>query len=239
MTTLRQAIEQGLGLHRAGRLDEAIRIYRTVLAQDADNADALHLLGVAILQQGHPGEAESFLARAARLQQDNPDVHFHHAHALRALNRFEETAAAYRRALALRPGDAAAWFGLGEALGPLRGYDEAADAFRRAAELAPEDYRHQLALGVALRNLGRVAEAEAIYRRVLARHPDVAEAHANLATALQQQGDLDAAFESYRRAYALNPAFFKRILQNLASLGRGRLWLNLEKARRALTGGDG
>jgi tetratricopeptide (TPR) repeat protein len=239
MATIHQALEQGLGLHRAGRLDEAVRIYRAILSQHPENADALHLLGVATLQRGDAGEAEPLLARAAGLQGGNPDVHFHHANALCILNRYGDTAEAFRRVVALRPDDAAAWFGLGDALGQLRRFEEAADAFRRTVALAPDAHEHQIALGVALRNLGRVTEAEAIYRRVIAAHPGMAEAHANLATALQQQGHIDAALESYRRAFALNPAFFKRILRNLASMGHGRLWLNLDKARRALAGNDG
>ena len=44
--TIEQAMQIALGHHQAGRLAEAEAIYRQVLAQFPDHADALHLLGV-------------------------------------------------------------------------------------------------------------------------------------------------------------------------------------------------
>ena len=42
----------GLQYHQRGQLDEAARIYQLLLDLDADNADALHLLGVLEHQRG-------------------------------------------------------------------------------------------------------------------------------------------------------------------------------------------
>ena len=46
---LRQAHEH----HRAGRFEEAITLYRQVLALQPNNADAAHLLGLAVFHAGH------------------------------------------------------------------------------------------------------------------------------------------------------------------------------------------
>ncbi len=43
--------------HRSGRLDEAERGYRSCLAIQPDDSDALHLLGVALCQKGRKLEA--------------------------------------------------------------------------------------------------------------------------------------------------------------------------------------
>ena len=38
--------------HQDGRVEEAEALYRQVLTNEPDNAEALHLLGVLLLQQG-------------------------------------------------------------------------------------------------------------------------------------------------------------------------------------------
>ena len=51
-----QTLQAALAHHQAGRGDEAARMYRDVLSVSADNADALHLLGVLEAQRGKPQE---------------------------------------------------------------------------------------------------------------------------------------------------------------------------------------
>lgn len=234
MASVRETLEQALGLHRDGRLADAARLYAAVLAREPENPDALHLSGVAKLQGGDAAGAADMIGRAAALRPKGVDIHVHHAQALAALRRLDEAIAAWRRALDLAPGDAAAWFGLGDALGHTRRFAEAEEAFRRAAALSPAIAEYHMARGVALRNLGRIAEAEGAYRKTLELSPQFAEAHANLATVQQQQRRLEDALASYGRAFALNPSFFRAIVQNLCTAGRGRLWLDLNDARRAL-----
>lgn len=56
--------ERLLGLHRAGRLDDAISCYRRLLAEQPLNPNVLGLLAMAVLQEGDPSQAEE-LWRAA------------------------------------------------------------------------------------------------------------------------------------------------------------------------------
>jgi Flp pilus assembly protein TadD len=44
-------LEEALSLHQEGKLGEAAALYRKILAQYPDNADALHLLGVIEFQR--------------------------------------------------------------------------------------------------------------------------------------------------------------------------------------------
>ena len=52
------------GLHDAGRIAEAERLYRRILAADPDNAPALHLLGVVALQAGQFQAAVDLIGQA-------------------------------------------------------------------------------------------------------------------------------------------------------------------------------
>ena len=44
--TLEQGLNAAINLQQAGRLDDAEKVYRQILGQHPDCADALHLLGV-------------------------------------------------------------------------------------------------------------------------------------------------------------------------------------------------
>lgn len=46
------SLAEALKLHQAGRLADAERIYRRILATRPDNFDSLHLLGVIFYQRG-------------------------------------------------------------------------------------------------------------------------------------------------------------------------------------------
>lgn len=61
-------------LHSEGRLDEAESGYRTVLATEPDNVDALHLLGLLRRQRQDLGEARRLLDQARRLAPERGDV---------------------------------------------------------------------------------------------------------------------------------------------------------------------
>jgi tetratricopeptide (TPR) repeat protein len=61
-------------LHSEGRFDEAESGYRTVLASEPDNVDALHLLGLLRRQRQDLGEARRLLDQARRLAPERGDV---------------------------------------------------------------------------------------------------------------------------------------------------------------------
>ena len=67
VTTAMDVALQGLAAQQAGDAPAAIALYRESLALDPDNADALHMLGVAHMQQFDPKAALAFIQRAADL----------------------------------------------------------------------------------------------------------------------------------------------------------------------------
>jgi tetratricopeptide (TPR) repeat protein len=64
MATPDPRLDQALELHQAGRMAEATALYRQVLAADAGNFDALHMLGVALCQGGQAAEGVPHLRAA-------------------------------------------------------------------------------------------------------------------------------------------------------------------------------
>src|SRR5580704_2064690 len=102
-----QLIQTAMTFHGQGRLAEAERAYSTVLAQDPDQFDALHLLGV------------------LKRRPESTDALCNLSAALLALNRNAEALAACERVLASDPTDLEAQCNRGNALFGLKRHQEA------------------------------------------------------------------------------------------------------------------
>lgn len=116
----------------------------------------------------------------------------------------EDAITAYRKALALDPGLAAARTNLGILLYQRGEVDAARAEFEAALAGDPEQAEARFNLGNLLLERGDVEVAAAELRRVLALAPDFADAHFNLATALERLGSRAQAREHLERYLALS-----------------------------------
>src|SRR5258708_3327712 len=198
-----------VALHKAGRLDEAERVYRAVLAREPGNADALHLMGLLVTQRGDPASGVELIRRAIAIRPDAAAFHNNLGKALSDSVQQDAALASHRRAVELDDRYAEGHYNLGTALAAAGDLTAAEAAYRRALELAPGDWRARNNLGVTLQRLGRLADAEACFLAVLQGRPDDTEARVNLAGLLRSRGETDAAKEQYRQALALRPDFAK------------------------------
>lgn len=121
-----------------------------------------------------------------------------------------EAAEAYRRAVALAPEDAEAWWGLGCVLESLGNHAGAMSSFQRLVALDPNHGYAFHNLGRALFKLGRVDEALATFEQATARLGLNATTQGNVATMIPgcQTADHKAVLEARRawRGLACPPA---------------------------------
>jgi tetratricopeptide (TPR) repeat protein len=205
MLDVNQAVDQALTHHRAGRLGEAERLYRQVLAVDPRHADSLHLLGVVSHQAGRDDVALDLIGKAIALNDRVADYHCNIGSALCGLGRSEEGIAHYMRAIALDPRHALACNNLGNALVDHGKVAEGEARLRRALDLKPDYHEAHYNLGNALTAQDRLDEAVAHYRRAIALAPNFANAHNNLATTLEKQGRSQEAAAEFARVLKIEP----------------------------------
>lgn len=193
--------------HGAGRLDEAERGYRAVLAGDSRHADAWHLLGTIQHQRGRPDEAVESITRALKLT--GPQVAYltNLGVILASGARNAEAIAHLEQALAIEPNNATATFALASALHSAGRIKDAEQRYRAAIQLQPDNGAAYSNLGAVLKDQGRDDEAEAAYSRAIALNPAHARAHYNLGILFKDSQRLDAAAASFRKALAAHPNF--------------------------------
>ncbi|HEY1922532.1 MAG TPA: tetratricopeptide repeat protein, partial [Tepidisphaeraceae bacterium] len=203
--SLRQKLESAVANHQAGRFAEAEALYRQILAQQPDHADAMHLLGVVAGQTGRSELAEELIRGAIRLKPDLAQAHNNLGSAIAAKGRFDEAIAFYRRAIELAPEFADAHNNLGFALIAKGQLDAAVAECREAIRINPQLAEAHVNLGNALHGKGELENAASSFREAIRLRPDLAQAHNNLANILRITWRLEEAIASYQNAIRLKP----------------------------------
>ncbi len=197
---LRTAIER----HRSGRLDEAASLYRHVLANEPENAEALHWLGVLHHQAGDPARAVELIGRAVALK---PEAYLYHgnlAESYRATGDHQRSAESGRAALRIWPDYPEALCSLGTALSAMKRHAEAVESLRRAVEVRPGFVVAHNNLGIALRELGKSQDALEHFRRAVELEPAYAAARTNLGQVLLARGQSEEALAHCQEAVRLD-----------------------------------
>jgi protein O-GlcNAc transferase len=203
-------LQQAFQLHQSGRFAEAEPIYRAVLAQNPNQADALHLLGVLLSQTGRAPEAAAMLREASACQPTSPDILSNLGIALAQLGDEAAAAESFHAALRLRADHPDARRNLGNLL-TQRGerlrqsgkLDEALAAFEESAKLGPDRPETHNYLGVTHAALGQPQNAISAFRKSISLRPDYADPHNNLGLCLEKE----RAIEEFETAIRLRPDF--------------------------------
>jgi len=219
----------------SGRYADAIALCDAILADSPDDADALHLRGLALSQCGRPEEGLEGLRRAVALRPGNPLYLNHLGVVLSGMGDLEAAIEAYRAALAIAPDITDIRNNLGHALAKLGHTTEAIEVYQRAVADSPRHIAALHGLGSGLKTLGRVDESLDVFRRALAADPRRADSHYNVATVLQASGRFDEAEAAYNEAIARKSGYADA-LNNLGTLheARGRLTEALAAYGRAI-----
>jgi len=226
------AFDQGLELHRAGRLDEAERIYRSILQQDPDDAATRCVLAMIALQTGRVAWALELAEGAVAIDAERPEAHHTRGLVLRQMQRTEAAAESFSQAVTLKPDYVEAHYHYGSALQALGRLGDAVTSYDRAIALQPDDPALHSKRGRALVALGRYAEATAAFDSEIALRPDDALAHYNRALSLHAQLRFDEALASYDAAIGLQADFMQ------AYNNRSALLRELQRLDEALASAD-
>lgn len=150
---LLQLLDRAVDLHGSGQIQQAITIYRLVLAQEPQQPMALHFLGIALHQQGDTSTGIDYLRQSCTLQPDNPAWYNDLGNVLFSDEQFDEASQAYIDALELDPHNCQVWNNLGAARLQCDDSSAAIMAFEQAVQLDPE-------FAPALIHLGNIYEAQ-------------------------------------------------------------------------------
>jgi protein O-GlcNAc transferase len=223
---------QAVFLHRQGKLTDAEAIYKTILDNNSDDFDALHMLGIIQAQRSHYVEAEDLLRRAILVDRKIPQCLHNYANVLAKLKRFDDALNSYRAAIKLVPNVAPIQADYGNALFELGRYDEALTAYDRALSLESSFANACNGRGNALFKLKHYDEALAAFDKALVLDHNLANAwlgRGNVFAELKRHGEAIAAYD---KALTLKPDLAD------AWLGRGNVFAILKRQGEAIAAYD-
>jgi Flp pilus assembly protein TadD len=138
VASIADRLAQGVKCHEAADFAGAERIYREILQNQPNHAEALHLSGLAALQLGQHLEAIDRLERAAAMTPNSAGYLANLGSAYGAVARFTDAAATLARSVELDATNPEAYNNLGLALTKLHRLDDAIAAFEQAFALRPD-----------------------------------------------------------------------------------------------------
>jgi Flp pilus assembly protein TadD len=216
-------------LMQNGRLAEAERACRALLAQSPQQAAALHLLGLICEQSGDAAGGEALVRQSLQIEPANPRFHLNLGQLLHRRGRTVEAAEVYRQLLEQAPMEHAARRALVVILNEL-GRPAAAEAEARTLlRQRPQDADACSLLAFVLDGQNKVEEAESAYRRALALDERQTFARQNLGALLSRLERAEEALATLDRAGALGARNFE------LAFNRGRtlsLLYRMEEAER-------
>ncbi len=196
-STLDQIMRSAVACHQAGRLVEADRLYRQVLARQPNHADALQYMGVLASQMGRHDLAVPLIQRAIQLRPDADGAYYNLGRVFVEQGKLDEAIDIWQKALRLRPDNAPALLNLGNALCQQGQIDAAIDAHRRAIVVNPRYADAHFNLGFALTRQGNFDQAIDAYRQAIKFEAAHAKAHRNLSHALLATGNFIEGFKEH------------------------------------------
>lgn len=143
---LQRTLAEALEHHRAGRHEEAARLYASVRRAAPKVYDGWYLSGTLEVHRDRPEAAIPLLQQALRLSPTASQCKLFLGLALSDVGRFAEAEKPLRAGLEKHPNYAEAWENLANALIALERPAEAAEAFRRVLALQPgrDDVRERI-----------------------------------------------------------------------------------------------
>jgi len=212
---LRSAFEA----HGAGKLREAERLARRVIAEIPDQPDALHLLATVALESGRADLAIDLYQRLLRRHPAIPIAQNNLGNIFQERRDWQRAISCYEAALAQDPRYVSAYFNLGRTLLNINDAARAESCLRKAAALEPNDAQVRSTLARALVEQGKKEEALEEVSRSVELDSVSADLRNDAGVVHGTLGNFETAREFYRSALALDP-------------GMARAALNLAKSKR-------
>jgi tetratricopeptide (TPR) repeat protein len=196
------ALERALSLHSANRLEEAKAIYRDILVENPDEANALNLLGVLTAQEGHFDDAIRLIQKALSIS-EHPMFLNNLGTVYLSKKEYERAEELFLQAL-IKDGDSIdPVINLGKLYHETGEYHKADARYRSIFDRAVKRSDFLFNYGNIKRELGDHEKAKEFYKASLTINEDYFDPLFNLAMLLKSDGEITRAISLFEKAKGL------------------------------------
>ncbi len=201
------ALSLAMATHQQGDLATAMQTYEQILGREPDHADALHLSGIVLHQQGEHRAAIKRIERALQLKPTSVLYRKNLASATRAAGDLPRARHLCEEVLAMEPNDAVVQQMLGRILEQQQEFRQALERFRNAleGELSADDrFDVMIHAGDCYSRLGERKQAIRVLQEAHAERPNLLIPNHNLGREYHFAGDLEQAEKFYLRTLEID-----------------------------------
>ncbi len=198
---LKEAVNQ----HQSGQLEDAEGLYRQVLSEKPNDADALHMLGLLSYQKGKPELAVDLISRSLEINPGFPPAMMNLGNALLATKDFSNAEAMFRRASADRNSETDALLGVAISLFWQERHDKAIECLDRLLKTDPNNAAALFQTGQSYRALEKHSAAREFLSKAIELNPNVPHWLICRSQTSQFLAEYESAEADCRRACELDP----------------------------------
>ena len=181
--TTNQLLDKGVRIHNEGKVEEAERIYQSILKTDPKHPHANHNLGILLSSFNKLEKLKAALPLfkiSTEVNPDNAQFWMSYGNALYATNQLKEAETSYKKSIKLRPDYADAYVNLGIIFHEFGRYDEALENYKKAIELKPDSAECFNNMAGTLKAQSNFNEAETAFKHAITINPNYVQGHYNL-----------------------------------------------------------
>jgi predicted O-linked N-acetylglucosamine transferase (SPINDLY family) len=182
------SIKKSLAFLQTGSIIVAQELLLAILAQEPENPEAVHALGLVRSVSGKPDQALLLLRKACELATNNAQFHSDYAIALAGQSRIAEAVSSLKNAIASHESDPAFCFVLAGSLANLGDIASARGALEAAATAKPDYFEARVNLYELCKAQGDHAAAQRHLESAVTLRPRWAEGHNALGLLCEKAG---------------------------------------------------
>lgn len=224
-----ELFQNAFQLQREGKVNEAIKIYLTLLKDNEENPNLLLLIGTGYLQIKNHNSAEIFLKKSIIKDKNNCLAHNNLALVYQALGTYEKAISLLKISLKIMPNNSDTYSKFGNLYVEMKDYKKAIEEYKKAINFNPKNHLYYNNLGNALAEIKEYKNALTSYRKAIKIEKNFLEAYINMGDVLRIIGEYSEAILAYNNALKINPKSTK------AYVGMGLAYSKIRNFKEAIT----
>ena len=198
--------------HKNGNLQEAKKIYESILEETPNDFNCLHHLGLIAKNNKEYLSAFELISKAITINPNVSAAHFNLGNVLKKLNKINDAITSYDKAIHIKP-DHELYFLKGIALYELKKFDGALASYNESIKLKPDSFSTYCNRGLVLVELNKIEDGIADYDKAIQINSNFINARYNRGLALKLLGKNKESIEEFETIIKIESNHLKSLYE--------------------------
>ena len=198
--------------HKNGNLQEAKKIYESILEETPNDFNCLHHLGLIAKNNKEYLSAFELISKAITINPNIASAHFNLGNVLKDLNKINDAIESYDKAISIKP-DHELYLLKGIALYEIKKFNEALASYDESIKLNPNSFLAYSNRGVTLVDLNKIKDGIADYDKAIQINSNFINARYNRGLALKLLGMNRESIEEFQAIVKIEYNHLKSLFQ--------------------------